>query len=200
MIEQLHGTLLAHHTHSITVLVQGIGFHVQVAHPSAWQGERLVVYTHVHWNQDRGMTCYGFATPFERSVFLLLLDCPSIGPSIALSLLRQAGALQLVKALTLQDSALLSSYQGIGKKKAEQMIVSLKEKALTLKGGTKEEGGAFQQLWQESSSALESLGYSRQEIATIYPDVYEVYKDTTPPPAHDQILRKALQLLSTLKK
>lgn len=131
------------------------------------KGATVTAYSYLHWNAENGPTLFGFASPLDRSVFRLIISCSGIGPKIALAILAHLGAQGFLHAISAEDDQMLSRVNGIGKKKAEQIIVQLKHKvAAFLEAGTIDMGDL-----QESSHfhdvnlALQSLNYSRSEIS-----------------------------------
>lgn len=152
---------------------------------------------HFHWNQDRGPTLYGFADAAERAVFQMIIEVPKIGPSIALQLLSQASASLLLDMISGQQVKALSSLNGIGPKKAEQLVHELKGKASTMAVSLpKSTPGAPTFHAAHVSEALHSLGYSKQEIAQALSFVHESAAET---PSFDVLLRSALSYLAKTK-
>ena len=103
---------------------------------------------------------------FDRTVFLMIIDCPKVGPGIGLSVLSQLSASQFLEIVTTSNQEALSKVNGIGAKKAEQIIVELKHKVQKLlqNGSLKiEQQESFVQ-WQQLSEVLASLNYTKQEV------------------------------------
>ena len=80
----------------------------------------------MHWNAENGPSFYGFTTPFDKTVFTHIMQCPGIGPKIALTALASIGASGILEAIQCGDIKRLSSINGVGTKKAEQIILHLK--------------------------------------------------------------------------
>ena len=62
----------------------------------------------------------------------MIIDCPKIGPGIAINILSQISAGQFLEIISSHNEEALSSINGIGPKKAEQIIVTLKSKVAKL--------------------------------------------------------------------
>ena len=86
----------------------------------------LKIYSYLHWSSENGPSLFGFAQPLDRSVFKVIISCSGIGPKIALAVLADLGAQGFLHAITIGDEQMLSKVSGIGKKKAEQIIVVIK--------------------------------------------------------------------------
>ena len=196
MIDQLTGSILAHNDRHLTLSVNGIGFGLSVPDATAFTGERVTVYTFVNWSQDKGATLYGFPDQLHRTVFLLLCECPKVGPGTALNLMAQASASSLLEAIASQNEAALSALNGIGAKTAEQIIVSLKSKVSKLMNdgalplGSGPDAAAFAQ-WQQVHDALTALNYSKQEISGALQYLTESYTGQSLPEI-SILIRRAL--------
>ncbi len=195
MIDQITGIVTAQYEKSIQVTLHGCGFLVFVARPTEYLlNEPTEVLTYFHWNQDRGPALYGFSTSLDRSFFLQLIDVPKIGPTLALQLMAQAPTSMLIQNIQAEDIKKLSGYHGLGAKKAEQIIYSLKEKIRELLPLVPTSGINAQQ--QESSKlydVLVSLGYSKQEVSAALTHVNGLDQ------SFDHLLRSALGYLSKNK-
>lgn len=157
--------VLADRSHE-TVVVEtsgGVGYAITVplgVHerlPEAGKSVRL--FTELVVKED-GWALYGFDDPSERTVFQRLLGASGVGPKLALAILSHLGPTKTVGALRGKDIALLSTVSGIGKKKAEKMVIELHDRfadlAVTAHSAPPAAGDAAVQ-------ALLSLGYSQRE-------------------------------------
>ena len=197
MLDFLKGTVTEVKEKSLTLVVGGIGFSLHVPMVKAFTTDTQAhLYTYLHWNQENGPSLFGFATPHERTVFLLIIDCPKIGPSIALNVLSQIPPGQFLEIVTSSNQAALSKINGIGEKKAAQIIVPLKHKVQKLINSGSliiEQQQNFVQ-WHQISEVLLSLNYTRQEIARATQYLGEKY--TGQNYQLDQLIRAALTFLS----
>lgn len=197
MIDYISGTIHKVYEKSATILANGIGltFHIpQIQHLQ--EGKKVELYSYMHWNSEKGPSLYGFETELERTTFLMIIDCPKIGPSIALTILSQMQAPQFLETITSQNEKALSSINGIGAKKAEQLITSLKHKVAKLisKGAVQADMQQDFVQWQNVSDVLTSLNYSRQEIGSAMKYLTKTYKDQNY--TLDQLIRAALGYLT----
>jgi Holliday junction DNA helicase RuvA len=158
-------------------------------------GSPAAIHTHMHWNSDNGPTFYGFQAPLDRTVFQLIISCSGIGPKIGLTALSALGSGQFLEAVQMGDTKKLSSISGIGTKKAEQIILQLKDKvAQLISAGQIVHGSAKLEQWHTVTLALESLNYSRSEISRTLEQLKTGSLPDNMP--FDQLMRKALALLS----
>jgi Holliday junction DNA helicase RuvA len=198
MIDLLSGKIKQVGEKTVTLFTNGIGFCLHVPQVSGLEKDQdLEFFTYMHWNQENGPSLYGFQSELERSVFLMIIDCPKIGPSIAMSILSQLGAGAFLKIVSSQDEKALSSVNGIGSKKAEQIIVSLKHKVskiVTAGVWAQESQQNFVQ-WQNVNDVLVSLGYSKPEINKTLQHLTQ--KFTGENISLDQLIRAALTFVSS---
>jgi Holliday junction DNA helicase RuvA len=198
MIDYLAGVVKNVREKSITVLVNGLGLLVLVPRASDYvQDQSIQLYTYLHWNQEQGFSLLGFATELERTVFLMIIDCPKIGPSIGLNILSQVNAGAFLKLISAQDEKGLSALNGIGPKKAEQLIVELKHKVskLLVSGTVPAEDQQSFVEWHNVSAVLSSLNYSKPEVTKAM--TYLAAKYNGQNCSLDQLIRSALAYLAT---
>jgi len=124
-------------------------------------GDAIELHTHLVVRED-GWQLFGFATNFDRQVFMRVLNAKGVGPSLALGLLSTLTGSRLVQALRDHDIATLQSVPRVGRKKAEQMILDLGDKLDDLHVPGAAAGGPRPQGAQADDAirALVSLGYS----------------------------------------
>ena len=141
MIAYLHGNVIYRDPEKSLIIleVNGVGYEVYVPmlnfsgasfYGTDKDGENklsLFIYTYVR--EDR-ITLYGFNGTLERDVFSLLLDVKDVGPKLAVTILSNINAANLINILTTQDVSALCSIKGIGQSKAERIIMELKNKIL----------------------------------------------------------------------
>lgn len=199
MIDLLVGTVQVQRENAIALLTSGgVRFEVHVPHPQHFAINTQVSITiYFHWSAEQGPSIFGFSSEAERTLFINLIDCNGIGPKLALSILSQMEPAEFVRAIEQQDLDALSSLQGIGKKKAEQIVVSLKHKITRLieAGVSSIEGLDTRQLAQ----VLSSLNYSKTEIQTAVQAVQQRFIGATSA-QFDEQMRVALAHLAKYKQ
>ena len=113
---------------SIILEVNGVGYEVFMAERTETSGSlSLFIYTYIR--EDR-IALYGFHTSLQREIFSLLLEVKDVGPKLAVTILSGIDAKNFLNILTTQDISSLSQIKGIGKAKAERIIMELKNKIL----------------------------------------------------------------------
>jgi holliday junction DNA helicase RuvA len=197
MMNHINGKVISIINSIVIVEVGGFGLTLSMPHPGSLAvGKTAQIAVYLHWNQENGPSLYGFCSELEKIVFNLIISCSGIGPKIGLAVLGSLSASQFLAAVREHDIKTLSSVNGIGSKKAEQMLVTLRHKVAKLYASgaimAGEENGSAH--WKDLSDALGSLNYSRAEIqqALAYLHESSVGKDMQ----FDQLLRTALSYLS----
>ncbi len=182
MIAHLRGVITKGAPGDATVDVSGVGYRVRMPAPewdliSDGSSRQLWISTYVR--EDR-LELFGFTDPLLRVLFDELIDRPGIGPRMALELCAVPRSL-LLQAINEQDSALLSTVKGIGKKTAEKLLIELKglsEKRPEIflgMTGRDQKGGGYD---QDTIAALSQLGYSTPDILRILPSLPKNLKST----------------------
>lgn len=196
MIHCITGIIKDIKEQSLIIDIGSIGFNIIVPITAKFQlGQSVSLLTYLHWNQEVGPSLFGFENEFDKTIFLLIINCSGIGPKIGLSVLTHLGSQGFIDAINTADEKALSRVNGIGSKKAEQIIVALKHKVVRLiSSGKCSADGLKSQVWQEVSQALESLNYSRSEITNAMH--YLAGNTTTEEPSFPLLLRSALSFLS----
>jgi Holliday junction DNA helicase RuvA len=154
-------------------------------------GARVSLFTELVVKED-GWALFGFDRPAERMVFQRLLDASGFGPKLALAVLSALGPERTVRSILSRDLTTLSTVSGVGRKKAERLVLELQDKFgdVSLQTPAARSPGA-----EEAVQALMGLGYGpgaadeavRAELA-----------DGTPSEA-SQLIRRALQRLATAR-
>lgn len=179
----------------ILIDVHGVGYGVFVPSEHAFiKDKESTLYIYFHFNTEQGIQLFGFEQENEKIAFSHIISCSGIGPKIGLAVLGQISADQFFQAITLSDYKALSSINGIGQKKAESMVMQLKDKVAKLQFNSHEGVSASNiAAIKQVSEALQSLNYSRIEIAQALEYIKEqgVHHGT-----FDEMLRKALTHLA----
>lgn len=198
MIAYIKGKVTYIQDDSVIVDVQGVGYEILCANPFVFQtslNEETLIFTYHHVRED-AQILYGFKNQEQKSLFTKLLQVSGIGPKGALAILGSVNVNDFVAAVEREDDKFLTSFPGVGKKTARQVILDLKGKLTTMLSipsqsadGTQPERDSFEGLL-EAQEALRTLGYSEKEIKGVIPQLQKESLSNT-----DEIIRKALALL-----
>jgi Holliday junction DNA helicase RuvA len=199
MIDFLKGRIDQVGENAILLIVSNaVGFSIHVPRPKDFTlNQEYALYVYFHWSQENGPSLYGFSTDLDKTLFLLIIECPKIGPGIALNILSQLSASQFISLLMQNDEKTLSKVNGIGPKKAAQLILTLRDKIekMVMDGDLAVEKTEETAIFQQLSQVLTSLNYSKQEIGRATQYVMDTYKDRQS--SLDQMIRSALTFLAS---
>ena len=131
MIFRLAGKIILKDHTSVVVDVNGVGYEALISLHTYSKigsvGDDVIIYTH-YVSRDDGVYLFGFEGLDEKKLFLQLITVSGIGPKVAVKILGGVGGDNLKKAIASEDSVMLTTIPGIGKKSAERIIVELKDK------------------------------------------------------------------------
>jgi Holliday junction DNA helicase RuvA len=197
MIARLRGRLLEKAPEQIVVDAGGVGYQLFVSLNSFYRlpnpGVEVDLYVHTHVRED-ALQLFGFLEAAERALFLLLLQVATIGPKVAIGVLSGMDTEDLENAIAEGDTRRLVAVPGIGKKKADLMVLQLREKVRTLQQSraasptAPRPGGDA----AEAVSALVNLGYKQHEAERAVARAEE-----TGSRALADLIREALRRLAT---
>jgi Holliday junction DNA helicase RuvA len=132
VIATVSGTLAEREGDAVVIQTDGgIGYEVTVPlgvfERLPPRGGRCALYTELVVRED-AWTLYGFDSTSERTIFQRLLGATGLGPRLALAILSTLGPERAVRSIQGRDVAALSTVTGIGKKRAEKLIVELSDR------------------------------------------------------------------------
>jgi Holliday junction DNA helicase RuvA len=164
MIASVRGEVIDIALDHVVIEAAGVGYKV-MATPSTLatlhRGSEARLITAMIVRED-SMTLYGFSDADARNLFLTLLAVSGIGPSIALGALAMYDGPTLRRAIAEGDITALTRIPKVGKKTAELLALSLRDKmgAVTPSGGSAMNGHAVRGPVVE---ALVGLGFALKQ-------------------------------------
>ena len=165
MIGRIHGILLEKTPPLVLIDCNGVGYECEVPMSTFYQmpavGEKVTLLTHFVVREDAQLL-YGFGTQQERATFRRLLKVNGIGAKSALSILSGLSIDDLVQAVALQETGMLTRVPGVGKKTAERLLLELKDK-FTLEGVAAMNANQPKSASSDVLNALLALGYNERE-------------------------------------
>ena len=181
MIGFLAGKIIDRHEDGCVVDVGGVGYELSCSNTTLEESlssddVRLFVHTVV---REDAITLYGFSKAVEKQMFLSLLKVNGVGPKMAIKILSAAPTNILSQMIEAGDVKALSGLPKVGKKTAEQLVLSLKgklvvagdETSLTKKQTTTVFAPKFSGVRADILSALVNLGFRLQEAERVVTDL-----------------------------
>lgn len=132
MISLLRGTVADFSSDTVSLMCGSVGYEVHISrgtqeilreNPKA----EYLVYVSTVVRED-AFLLFGFLSLEEKNFFLSLLKVNGVGPKMAMNILSGGTLTQLYRMIESEDVKGLSSLPKVGKKTAEQIILTLKGK------------------------------------------------------------------------
>jgi Holliday junction DNA helicase RuvA len=199
MISFLRGTVIEVLPMRLIIEAGGVGYDVHIPLSTYDKlpapGSETKVLTHLQVREDAHIL-YGFATPEERDLFLLLINNVSgIGPKLALAVLNGTTPIRFRGLVVAGDITALSQIKGVGKKTAERIIVELRDKvgvSAAWEAASARQGlSPDEQHVNDAVLALISLGYKQAEA---HKQVRAI-RDRQPQATVEELVKEALKAL-----
>lgn len=175
MIGYVSGTVVYSDSQkSVILTASGVGYEVHTSTPMVPNRDTALFISHIIREQSQDL--YGFETADDKKFFEMLLDVNGIGPKSAFGLVTHLGVQQIISAITFENVDVLKSAPGVGKKSAEQIVLSLKDKINKLEmglavkenpvktGAKVKENKADAFLVKETLAACQGLGFKDQDV------------------------------------
>ncbi len=196
MIAQLRGVIHHISAQQIILDVQGVGYAVSVVDERLYQlNQKIALHIYFHWNQDNGPQLYGFDTFLSRTVFSHIISCSGCGPKLGLAVLAHMAPHEFVQAIIVSDIKALSRVGGVGPKKAELMVMHLKDRVKKIAPGDVASGEheTLTKIKQLHKTLL-ALNYKQVEINAAFESLHK--QVTIDSSSFDELLRKSLSFLA----
>jgi len=166
MIGFLEGLIFDVGADHLILKTNGIGYEISVtqqtlsdAHVLMGQNMPIWIYSHI---REDAFQLFGFLTKPEKEFFTQLLKVNGIGPKSALTVMSGARVSQIQSWIEAGDAKALSALPKIGKKTAEQIVLTLKGKLVLIDDKVKTPNKS--ETHRQISSALVNLGFKTQLV------------------------------------
>ncbi len=199
MIASINGIIASKSPETIIVDVGGIGYQVFVPLSTYYRlpEEKASVFLHIYTHvREDTLQLYGFFSPLEKEIFLLLMHVSGVGPKLARNILSGIDVAEFLAAIRKGAVEPLRAIPGIGPKMAGRLILELKEKALSMTPPV--ENALVKQddpIHEDALSALTNLGYLPRDAKRALDHVLNQNAEASAYRVEDWV-KQALRLLS----
>lgn len=173
----------------MVVQAGGIGFKVAIAASDGIKlppvGAKTDLFCSFVVKKD-GMELYGFLTERDLDMFDLMMTISGVGPKTAQGILGVVGTDTLLAAVEQKKADALAEFPGVGKKKAERIVLELRDKIKKMGGGGSIE---FHEGDSDIRAALKNLGYGQKDVDEALKRIPNEIKET------EARLKAALKLI-----
>lgn len=170
MIGFLEGQVFDVSDETFILNVNGVGYEILASaltlnDVQVLLGQNMKVWIYNHVRED-ALQLFGFLTKPEKEFFMQLLKVNGVGPKSALSVMSGAKLSQIQDWIEASDAKALSSLPKVGKKTAEQIILTLQGKLVRVEpvGGKAKGVSKLNETHRQISSALVNLGFKSQNV------------------------------------
>lgn len=184
----------------VTIEAAGVGYLLEITERDFLQistdEENLqkiyVLLTH----REDAMSLYGFFNKETRDIFRILLSVSGVGAKMAIALINEFDACDLISLVIDGNFKELTRAKGVGPKLAQKIILELKDKLMKTELPRHSNSTLPQtQGFEDTRAVLLSLGYEEKEIEDALKKIISsLDKDAS----SEEILRKALTCLSVV--
>lgn len=148
-----------------------------------------VLLTH----REDAMSLYGFSNKETRDIFQILISVSGVGAKMAIALLNEFDACDLISLVIDGDFKELTRAKGVGPKLAQKIILELKDRLMKTELPAAACSIPQTQAIGDAQAVLLSLGYDDKEIEDALAKILPAVEDCSNP---EEVLRKALTCLS----
>ena len=182
----------------LSIEVSGVGYLLEITDRefdtiSVNEDKTQKIYSVLTHRED-AMSLYGFVNKETRDIFQILLSVSGVGAKMAIALLNEFDACDLITLVIDGNFKELTRAKGVGPKLAQKIILELKDKLIkTELPRTSVSSIPQTQAISDTQAVLLSLGYEEDEIEEAIKKVMPTIMETS---NSEEVLRKALTTLS----
>lgn len=177
MFEYIKGELTVKKIDYVALEVNGVAYKIFISLNTyenlVDKTEKLFIYTNV---KEDDFSLYGFKTESERELFKALVSISGVGPKLGLAILSTFNTKEVLDIVIEENVKLLIKVPGLGQKKAQKLILDLKDKVKKLNVIEITQGGVnvasenvsstkLIMMKEDLKQVLESLGYSNADVS-----------------------------------
>ena len=131
MFEYISGKLSVKKIDYVALDINGLAYKIYISLKTfekisnVGNTEKLYIHTNV---KEVDISLYGFKTQSERELFRALISVNGVGPKLAIAILSTFNIKEIVDIVTENESKTFIKVPGLGIKKAQKIILDLKDK------------------------------------------------------------------------
>ena len=135
MFEYISGKLTIKKIDYVALDINGLAYKVYVSLKTfekldnIGNDEKLYIYTNV---KEDDISLYGFKTQNERELFKALISISGVGPKLGITILSTFNTREIIDIVNENESKIFTRVPGLGIKKAQKIILDLKDKVKKL--------------------------------------------------------------------
>ena len=178
MFEYIFGKLAIKKVDYVAIDISGLAYKIYISLKTfeklneIGKDEKLYIFTNV---KEDNISFYGFKTQNERELFKGLITISGVGPKLAIAILSTFEVKEVIEIVSVDEIKIFTKVPGLGLKKAQKIILDLKDKVKKLNiSESFEEKNKNSQinfkseiliLKEDLKLALDSLGYQNEDVS-----------------------------------
>ncbi len=178
MFEYIFGKLAIKKIDYVAIDINGLAYKIYISLKTfeklneIGKDEKLYIFTNV---KEDDISFYGFKTQNERELFRELITISGVGPKLAIAILSTFEVQEVIEIVSIDETKIFTEVPGLGLKKAQKIILDLKDKVkkLNISESFEEKNKNSQinfnseilNLKEDLKLALDSLGYQNEDIS-----------------------------------
>ncbi len=178
MFEYIFGKLAIKKVDYVAIDINGLAYKIYISLKTfeklneIGKDEKLYIFTNV---KEDDISFYGFKTQNERELFRELITISGVGPKLAIAILSTFEVQEVIEIVSIDETKIFTKVPGLGLKKAQKIILDLKDKVkkLNISESFEEKNKNSQinfnseilNLKEDLKLALDSLGYQNEDVA-----------------------------------
>lgn len=178
MFEYIFGKLAIKKVDYVAIDINGLAYKIYISLKTfeklneIGKDEKLYIFTNV---KEDNISFYGFKTQNERELFKELITISGVGPKLAIAILSTFEVKEVIEIVSVDEIKIFTKVPGLGLKKAQKIILELKDKVKKLNiSESFEEKNKNSQinfksevliLKEDLKLALDSLGYQNEDVS-----------------------------------
>ena len=183
--------------HFVTIEAAGVGYLLEVTERDLIDAvisetETRKMYVSLSHREDL-MSLYGFFNKETRDIFQILLSVSGVGAKMAIALLNEFDACDLISLVIDGNFKELTRAKGVGPKLAQKIILELKDRLIKTELPKSSAKLPKSQAFDDTQAILLSLGYEEKEIEDAISKILPTIEDGS---NSEEVIRKALTCLS----
>ena len=183
----------------LSIEVSGVGYLLEISDRdfnsvSVSEDKPQKIYSALTHRED-AMSLYGFLNKETRDIFQILLSVSGVGAKMAIALLNEFDACDVISLVIDGNYKELTRAKGVGPKLAQKIILELKDKLMKTEFPKSSSSSSIPQTQaiSDTQAVLLSLGYEEEEIEDALNKIIPAISSDS---NSEEVLRKALTTLS----
>ena len=194
MIGYLSGKFSYKSPAMVIIDVHGVGYEVNISLNTYSDIQAVTdgkLYTYLQVKED-AHTLFGFSTPQEKEMFVLLISVSGVGAATARMMLSNMHPGEIQRAILQGNARALEGVKGIGRKTAERLVLELRDKLNKQSFDVNISAPQSNSVEHDALNALIALGISKPVAEQ---SIKKIIQSQEPDISLEDLVKKALKAI-----